>query len=109
MADQSGSAHFRAVFESALLAYEKKAGVMLAEHPLAVQLQSCDSVESITAVLQGQVQVFDAYRGIDRVMKSVRSTLSILTTLSTSASLGGSNGSVRQDLTLMFHSFNDFS
>jgi hypothetical protein len=98
MADQSRSTHFRAIFESALLTYEKKAGVTLAEHPLAVQLQSCDSVESITAVLQGQVQAFGEFRGIGRVMKSVRSTVSTLTTLSTSASLGDSNGLVRQNL-----------
>ena len=109
MADQSGSAHFRAVFQSALLAYEKKAGVTLAEHPLAVQLQSCDSVESITAVLQDQAQVIGEFRGIDQVMKSVRSTVAILTALSTSASLGDSNGSVCQNLTLMFRSSEDFS
>jgi|SRR6266850_2063230 len=98
MADQSGSAHFRAIFESALLTYEKKAGVTLAEHPLAVQLQSCHSIESITAILQGKVQAFGEFRGIDRVMKSVRSTVSILTTLSTSASLGDYYGLVRQNL-----------
>jgi len=80
------------------LTYEKKAGVTLAEHPLAVQLQSCHSIESITAILQGKVQAFGEFRGIDRVMKSVRSTVSILTTLSTSASLGDYYGLVRQNL-----------
>jgi hypothetical protein len=96
MADQSGSARFRAVFESALQAYDNKAGLMLAEHPLAVQLQSCQSFESTIAVLQGQAQAFGEFRGIDRVMKSIRSIVSILTRLSTSASLGDSTGLVRQ-------------
>jgi len=54
MADQSGSTGFFALYESALRAYEKNAGVAFAEHPLALQLQSCDSVESVTSVLQGQ-------------------------------------------------------
>jgi hypothetical protein len=98
MADHSGSAHFRAIFGYALGAYEKKAGVTLAEHPLAVQLQSCQSVESIIVVLQGQVQAFGEFRGIDRLMKSVRNTVSILTTLSTSASLGECYDLVRQNL-----------
>ena len=105
MADQSGSAHFRAVFESALLSYERKAGVTLAEHPLAVQLQNCDSVESINAVLQGQAQAFGECRGIDRVLKSVKSTVSILTTLSTSPCLGDSNGLVCLNLKVLMACF----
>jgi hypothetical protein len=96
MADQLGSARFRAIFESALQAYENKAGLMLAKHPLAVQLQSCQSLESTIAVMQGQAQAFGEFQGIDRVMKSIRSIVSILTRLSTSASLSDSIGLVRQ-------------
>jgi hypothetical protein len=96
MADHSGSARFRVIFESALQAYDNKAGLMLAEHPLAVQLQSCHSFESTIAILQGQAQAFCEFRGIDRVMKSIKSIVSILTRLSTSASLGDFIGLVRQ-------------
>jgi hypothetical protein len=87
MADQSGSTRFRELFESALQAYEKKAGVTLAEHPLAIQLQTCESVESITTVLQGQAQLFSEYRGRDKVMKSIKNTVSIMSRLSATASL----------------------
>ncbi len=60
MGDRSGSTdtRFRALFEPALQAYEEKTGVTLAEHPLAVQLHSCHSIESVTTVLLGEAQAF---------------------------------------------------
>jgi len=96
MANQTGSSRFRALFESAFRAYEKKTGISLAEHPLAVQLQSFDSVESITTLLQNQTQAFREFRGSDRVMKLIKDIASILATLSATASLGDSIGLVRQ-------------
>jgi len=96
MANQTGSSRFRALFESAFQAYEKKTGISLAEHPLAVQLQSFDSVESITTLLQNQTQAFREFRGSDRVMKLIKDIASILATLSATASLGDSIGLVRQ-------------
>jgi hypothetical protein len=78
MADQLGSARFRAVFELALQAYDNKAGPILAEHLLTVQLQSCHSFKSTIAILQGQAQAFGDFRGIDQVMKTIRATVSIL-------------------------------
>jgi hypothetical protein len=95
MAVQSGSTRFHELFESALRAYEKKAGVTLAEHPLAVQLQSCKSVDSITTVLQGQAQLFGDFRGRDRVMRSLKSTVSTLIRLSTTTCLAVDIGLVR--------------
>jgi len=76
MAEQSGPTRFRGLFESALQAYEKKTGVILAQHPLAIQLQSCHSVEFVTTVLLDQAQIFSQFRG-DRVFKSIKNTLSI--------------------------------
>jgi hypothetical protein len=96
MSDNSGSNRFLSLFESALRGYEKKTGITLAEHPLAIQLQSCHSIESTTAVLQGQAQAFSKFRGSDRVIKSIQGTLSVLTTLSDTATLGDSIGLVRQ-------------
>jgi hypothetical protein len=87
MADQSISTRFHELFESALQAYEKKAGFTLAEHPLGIQLQSCNTAESITAVLQGQAKAFSESRGSDKVMKSIKNTVSILCRLSATASL----------------------
>ena len=96
MADQSEPTHLHSRFESALQAYEKRAGVTLAEHPLAVQLQSCHSVESITTVLQAQAQAYGEFRGSDRAIKSIKNTVSILTRISATASLAIDFGLVRR-------------
>ena len=96
MADQSGSARFQALFESALQAYEKKAGVKLAEHPLAIQLQSCHSIDDVTTLLQGRAQAFNDFQGSDRILKSIKTTVLILTPLSAALSLAGAIGLVSQ-------------
>jgi hypothetical protein len=96
MADPSGSPHFQALFESALQAYRTKTGITLAEHALAVQLQNCNTVESITSLMQGQAQAFSNYRESDKIMKSIKSILSILTPLSVAAPLTDAVGLVRQ-------------
>jgi hypothetical protein len=71
-----------------LQAYEKKTGITLAEHPLAVQLQSCLSVESVTVLVQDQALAFSEFLGKDRIMRSIRSIVSMINTLSTTTSLG---------------------
>jgi hypothetical protein len=99
MPDQSGSARFRERFDSALLAYQKTTGLILAEHPLAVQVQSCHCVESITTLLKDEARAFSSFsnlQGSDNVIKSIESTVSILSTLSATASLGEAVGLVRQ-------------
>jgi hypothetical protein len=97
MADRSGTAHFEPLFESALQAYKKKTEITLAEHPLAVQLQSRDSAESITTtLLQGEPQAFSNFQERARIMKSIETTVSILTTPST-AYFGDAFGLVRQN------------
>jgi len=78
MAHQSGSTRFQALFEPALQGYEKKAGVSLAQHPLAIKLQSCDTVEAITGLFQDQAQAFGHLQGSDKIMKSIRITVPIL-------------------------------
>ncbi len=107
MADQSGSAHFQAVFDSALEAYEKKAGVKLAQHPLAMELQNCDCVDSIITLLRGQAQDF---RHKERIMKSINTIVSILTPLSLVTSLPDTVGLVRRTtLMVCLASLNIFS
>jgi hypothetical protein len=86
MADQPGHTRFQALFESALQAYEQKTSITLAEHPLAVQLQSCDSVESIITLLLGQARSLSNFRESDRIIKSIKTTVSILNPLSVAAS-----------------------
>jgi hypothetical protein len=96
MSDQPGSTRFQALFESALKAYEKNTGVTLAEHPLSLQLQNCQDVQSITNLLQDQARLFDDFRANDRIMKSIENTVSILNALSAPVALGGSVGLVCQ-------------
>jgi hypothetical protein len=97
MSDQG--ARFCAVFESALRAYENVAGVTLAEHPLAVQLQTLHTIEStaVIQVLQTQAHAFGHFQGIDRLIKSTSSTVSKLAILCTSSSLGDSYDLVRYE------------
>jgi len=92
MGDRSASSRVRALFEFALQAYEKKTGITLAKHPLAVQLQSCHTIESITGLVQDQALAFGDFQGKDRIMKSIKSTVSILTALSATACLGDAIG-----------------
>jgi len=96
MAHQSESPRFQALFEHALQAYEKKAGVSLAQHPLAIKLQSCDTVEAITGLLQDQAQAFAHLQESDKIMKSIKMTVSILSKISSAASLADASGLVRQ-------------
>ena len=96
MAHQSESARLRALFEPALQAYEKTAGVCLAQHPFAIKLQSCDSVEAITGLLQDQAQAFGDMQGSDKIMKSLKTTVSFLSKLSFAAPLADALGLVRQ-------------
>ena len=90
MAHLSESTRFQSLFEPALLAYEKKTGVSLTQHPLAIKLQSCDSVEAISGLLQDQAQAFRDLQGRDKIMKSIRMSVSILSKISSAASLAGS-------------------
>jgi hypothetical protein len=104
MTDQSGSPRFQTLFESAFQAYEKKTGVTLAQHPLAQQLQGCHSTQEIITILQGQVQAFDEFQR-DKIINSIKTTVSILTPLSAAASLPDAFGLVRPEaLMMLFHS-----
>ena len=92
MADKSGSARFEALFESALQDYDRTTGVTLARHPLAVDIQNCQSVDNISTLLQRRAEAFSDFRQKDRMTKAIKNTLSILTPLSDVASLAGTVG-----------------
>jgi hypothetical protein len=108
MADQSGSARFQSLFDSALQDYGVKTGVPLTQHPLAVDLQSCQSVDDITALLQCQVQAFGDFQEKDRMMTVIKTTVSILTPLSHVVSLADAVGAVRQKALMACSTFFDF-
>jgi hypothetical protein len=88
MADQSGFVPFQELsFESALQAYQKKTGITLARHPIALDLQSCHSVEDTTTLLQGRAQAVSEFRERHRIVKAIKNTVTFLTQLSDATSL----------------------
>ena len=56
----TSSANFEAIFAAALEAYKKQTKKDITSHPLATQLQSCESPSDILAVLHAQVQALNA-------------------------------------------------
>ena len=75
----SSSSHFQSVLNAALEAYEKKTKTKLLTHPLAIQLQSCDSPTAILFVLQGLIQQFDRRRSSDeRLTNWLTPTVNVL-------------------------------
>ncbi|KAI0265231.1 hypothetical protein BGY98DRAFT_1103165 [Russula aff. rugulosa BPL654] len=60
----SSSSNFQLIFNNALKAYEKRTKKDLLAHPLAAELQNCNSPRNILDVLHQQVQ------GLDRSMSS---------------------------------------
>ncbi len=75
----SSSTNFQLIFSNALKAYEKLTKNDLLSHPLAVELQACQSPSSILAVLQQRVQELDQSRTNDeRLAKWLEPTINVL-------------------------------
>jgi hypothetical protein len=89
----SSSSNFQSVFNAALKAYKKKTKSDLLAHPLAAQLEKCDSTTDILAVLQDQVHKFDHQRSADqKFTKWLNPTVNVLYAFS--ATLGDGVGLV---------------
>lgn len=96
MCTLSESFDFDALFQYALEEYEKETKINLARHPLARQLERCDSVESITQALQQQAKEFSEFRGSNhKVIKLLKNAVQALHKLSGTAAFAGSIGLVR--------------
>ena len=82
-ASGSSSSNFQLIINNALEAYQKRTKKNLLDHPLASQLQTCDSPGDILAVLHQQIQCLDQSRGADeRWTKWLDPTIHVLFTLS---------------------------
>jgi hypothetical protein len=81
----SAQPHFQELFEADFRDYEKQTGKSLANHPLAETLQSCDSVESVAAVLRRQTEISSEIQGKDKVLKPIKNILSALHKLSSAS------------------------
>ena len=85
----SSSSNFQSVLDAALEAYEKKTKTKLLDHPLAAQLQSCDSPTAVLSVLQDIIQQFDRRRSSDERLSSWLSpTVSVLYAFSSTIGQG---------------------
>jgi hypothetical protein len=90
-ATAAASSRFQAIFQAALKSYRKQTKEDLLVHPLASQLQSCESTASILAILQDQVRDFDECRsGDERWTKLLGPTVNVLSAFSAAVSGGAS-------------------
>ncbi|KAF8483006.1 hypothetical protein DFH94DRAFT_647558, partial [Russula ochroleuca] len=78
-AASSSSFNFQIIINNALNKYKKRTKSDLLSHPLAVQLQTCDSPNAILVVLQEQLQGLDQSRSTDeRWTKWLDPTVNVL-------------------------------
>jgi hypothetical protein len=79
----TSSSNFQQIFNNALKAYQRRTKKDLLAHPLAAQLQACDSPTGILPVLQKQVQELNRSQSTeDRLTKWLGPTVNVLSALS---------------------------
>jgi hypothetical protein len=89
----ASSSKFQPIINNALKAYQKRTKKDLLVHPLASQLQACDSSSDIIALLQQQVRGLDQSRNDDnRWTKWLDPTINVI--FAFSATLGADVGMV---------------
>ena len=83
------SSNFQLIINNALEKYKKRTKNDLMTHPLAAQLQSCDSPDAILAVLQQQVQGLNQSRISDeRLSRWLHPTVNAIYVLSSTVAAG---------------------
>ncbi|KAH9002425.1 hypothetical protein EDB86DRAFT_307172 [Lactarius hatsudake] len=101
MSKTASSSNFKVVFEKALEAYQKTTKQDITVHPLASQLQACDSPAAILTILQDQVDQFIQSRSSDERLRSwLNPTISVLCAFS--ATLGEGVGLVFSPAKVIF-------
>jgi len=95
MSQSSSFSTFQALFNAALQDYKDKTGTSLVDHPFAKQLETCESVSSITAILREQVQSFHEFRGNhETLVNALNSSVDVLCSPSISSALNEAIGLV---------------
>ena len=85
----SSSSPFQAIFQAAIKSYQKQTKKDLLAHPLASQLQDCDSTNAVLAILQDQIREFDkSHSGDERLTKWLGPTVNVLNAFSATVSGG---------------------
>ena len=86
----TSSTNFETIFTAALESYNKKTKKDIASHPLAAQLQSCDSSDAILAVLRAQVRANDKAQSADeRWTKWLDPTVNVVSAFSPVLNVAG--------------------
>jgi hypothetical protein len=79
IATTASSSNFKVIFEKALKEYKKKTKQDLTTHPLAAQLEACNSAADTLAILQDQVDQFKQSRSSDeRLQRWLNPTTNVL-------------------------------
>jgi hypothetical protein len=85
----SSESRFQAIFQAALKSYRKQTKEDLLKHPLASELQSCNTTTAILAILQDQVREFDkSHSGDEKLIKWLGPTVNVLFAFSATISGG---------------------
>jgi hypothetical protein len=93
----SSSPNFQLIFDNALKAYERCTKSDLLAHPLVAQLQDCNCLSAILAVIHQQVQEFHQSREDDEnLTKWLDPTVKVLYLLSNTLGEGISPVSLRE-------------
>jgi hypothetical protein len=74
----TSSSNFQSIFNASLQAYDNKTKNKLLDHPLATQLQSCDSPDAVLSVLQDLIQQFDQRTSDERLKNWLNPTVNVL-------------------------------
>jgi hypothetical protein len=92
----ASSTNFESIFSAALNVYNKQTKKDIAAHPLATEIESCDSSSAIIAILRTQIQTFDQSQGADeKWTKWLDPTVHVL--FAFSATLGSGVGVVNSE------------
>ena len=95
MSQSSESSNFQALFNAALQDYKDKTGSSLIDHPIAKRLERCQSVSSVTSVLQERAQSFREFRENEgKLVKALNSSVDVLCAPSISSALNVAVGFV---------------
>ena len=88
-AKTAASSNFQALFQAALKSYQKQTKKDLLTHPLASQLQQCNSTNAVIAILQDKVREFDkSHSANERLTKWLGPTVNVLNAFSATISGG---------------------
>ena len=80
---------FKPILDAALSDYNMKTGKELLDHPLAAEVQRCDTVDAALAILQDQAKAFQQFKdGDQRLVESISPLAQVLFAFSGTLGVG---------------------